>query len=167
MQRSVDAGARVVIDTMGEPLEAVIDIPVWMFRINRKAAEDVSGTPVHTRDEAAAVAAQLATMATVASVSAAAEGASLSSNGQTWTGHVGIHPGRVLNTVGCGNALLAGLIHGWIRTGDWVKALREGLAAATANATTVMAGDLDPDTLDEFREIATVESADIVASGQS
>jgi fructose-1-phosphate kinase PfkB-like protein len=51
---------------------------------------------------------------------------------------------------------LSGLLSGWIRTGDWTEALRDGLAAATSNATTRAAGFVDPEGVEEFRQVAMI-----------
>ena len=72
-------------------------------------------------------------------------------------GRVMVHPGRIVSTVGCGDSLMAGLLAGWSRTGDWTEALRDGLAAATSNATTRAAGFVDMEGVDEFRQVAMIE----------
>jgi fructose-1-phosphate kinase PfkB-like protein len=69
-----------------------------------------------------------------------------------------VHPGLVVNSVGSGESFVAGLLHSWRLAGDWAKAIGEGIAVATGNATTVRAGDIDPSTLPEWREHTTVEA---------
>ncbi|MFG0331475.1 MAG: 1-phosphofructokinase family hexose kinase [Phycisphaerales bacterium] len=158
VDRSVDAGAKVVVDTTPDALQAVMDIPFWMLRTNRATARLITGIEVADRESAARAATEFAKSFGVATVSAKADGAALAAGNQCWIGHAGVHPGRVVNTVGCGDSLLAGILHEWLRSTDWVKALREGIAAASANTTSVRAGDIDLETVEEFRGVATIDS---------
>lgn len=158
VKRSIDSGARVLLDTVGEALEATRDLPVWMIRMNRTTAGEIAGHPVVSRDEALEMARFLARHGAMSAVTVGAEGAAFCTAGQAWTGHVGIHPGLVINTVGCGESFVAGLLHEWRRTGDWAAAFREGLTVATVNATTVRSGEIDAESREEFRRMAVIES---------
>lgn len=158
VRRAIDSGARVLLDTFGEALQATRDLPVWMIRMNRTTASEVAGRPITTRDEALEIARFLSRRGAMAAVTVGAEGAALCIPGQAWTGHVGIHPGLVINTVGCGESFVAGLLHEWRRSGDWAAAFREGLTVATVNATTVRSGEIDAESRDEFRKIAVIEA---------
>ncbi len=158
VQRAIHAGARVLLDTFGEPLEATRDLPVWMIRMNRTTAAQVAGHPITTRDEALEMTRFLARKGAMAAVTVGAEGAALTVPGLAWVGHVGIHPGLVINTVGCGESFVAGLLHEWRRSGDWASAFREGLTVATVNATTVRSGEIDAETREEFRKLTVIEA---------
>lgn len=157
VKRSIDAGARVLLDTVGEALEATRDLPVWMIRMNRTTASAIAGHPVETRDDALELSRFLARHGAMAAVTVGAEGAAFCTPAQSWIGHVGIHPGLVINTVGCGESFVAGLLHEWRRTGDWAAAFREGLTVATVNATTVRSGEINIESRDEFRQMAVIE----------
>jgi 1-phosphofructokinase family hexose kinase len=158
VRRAIDSGARVVLDTMGEALHATRDLPVWMIRMNRTTAGEIAGHPVASRDDALAMSRFLSRHGAMAAVTVGAEGAAFCTAGQAWTGHIGIHPGLVINTVGCGESFVAGLLHEWRRTGDWAAAFREGLSVATVNATTVRSGEIDAESREEFRRMAVIES---------
>lgn len=158
VKRAIDSGARVILDTAGEALEATRELPVWMIRMNRTTASEIAGHPVVSRDDAMEMARFLAKQGAMAAVTVGAEGAAFCTPGQMWTGHVGIHPGLVINTVGCGESFVAGLLHEWRRTGDWSSAFREGLTVATVNATTVRSGEIDAESREEFRKMAVIES---------
>ena len=42
--------------------------------------------------------------------------------------------GRVVNSVGAGDSMVAGFLAGWLETGDYERAFRMGLAAGSASA---------------------------------
>jgi 1-phosphofructokinase family hexose kinase len=156
MVRSCRArGARVVVDSSGLALEAFRGEKLWMLKINARELAEFSGCD--TRDEGELVkAARMLTMEAGGPVehmvvTFGAEGALLLSPEAKLRGRVMVHPGRIASTVGCGDALLAGLLHGGRRTGDWNAAFREGLAAATANALGRQAGLIKLDDVNEFR----------------
>jgi len=72
-------------------------------------------------------------------------------------GRVSVHPGRVVSTAGCGDSLLAGLLQEWSASGDWEKALKRGLAVATANAVNREAGQVQDEDIAEFESMAMLE----------
>jgi fructose-1-phosphate kinase PfkB-like protein len=80
-----------------------------------------------------------------------------------WRAWASIHPGLVVSTVGCGDALLAGMFSVLQKCGlsptadDWKRALVEGIAAASINATMREAGHIDADLMPEFRDLVEVE----------
>jgi len=69
---------------------------------------------------------------------------------------VPVHPGLIISTVGCGDALLGGLLAARAEGSPWHEATTLGLAAATANATSPEAGSLDPEAIEFYRSIAQV-----------
>lgn len=90
-------------------------------------------------------------------------GAVLACKQGAWRAWAPIHPGLVVSTVGCGDAMLAGLF-AVLQSEDlemsperWQRALREGVAAATINATKREAGNLSMDEMESFREIVEIE----------
>ncbi len=161
--RCVNQGARVVINVDEEALRGLAGRTVWLAKLNVRQLSQMSERPVH--DEASVIEAARAlttregghiehVMAT-----RGADGAILVGEGLTLLGQVSVHPGRVVSTVGCGEALLAGVVSKWDRTGDWEQAMREGLAVATANAVGQEAGGVEMDDVEEFRFMAMVQQA--------
>jgi fructose-1-phosphate kinase PfkB-like protein len=57
---------------------------------------------------------------------------------------------RVVSTVGSGDSFLAGLVSALDRGSNWVEALRDAVAAGTANALSAGGGRF---TMQEFQEI--------------
>ncbi|MGP1309698.1 MAG: 1-phosphofructokinase family hexose kinase [Phycisphaerales bacterium] len=160
-------GAHVCIDTSGPALEALREQPVWMAKLNQKELRTLSGKDTDTLEQVIEASKALAstfggpvdhvaaTMGELGTVLITPQGA--------WRAWAAIHPGLILSTVGCGDALLAGLFSVLQRssvppTGDqWREALTEGVAAASINATMREAGHIDPAKMPEFRELVEVE----------
>ena len=49
--------------------------------------------------------------------------------------------GKVINSVGAGDSMVAGFLAGWLKTGDYKTALRLGVAAGSASAFTEWLAD--------------------------
>jgi 1-phosphofructokinase family hexose kinase len=154
-------GARVVLDTTDEALEAVRDQRVWMAKLNRKQTARLSGMPADTEeqyiDAARSLTAEHGGPFERIVATAGPDGARLIGPDVALLGRVGVHPGRVVSTAGCGESLLAGLLTVYTRGGEWQSALAEAMAAATANAVGREAGHIDREDLEEFRAAAMVE----------
>ena len=165
VRRCRDLGARVVVDTSREALEALRGERLWMAKLNAAELETLAQRPTGTLEETIGAARALCTRTggVVDHVVATrgADGAVLVGEGHAMRGWVSVHPGRIVSTVGCGDSLLAGMLSVLARSPDaWEAALREGLAAATANACTREAGFFDPSDLYEFRDVASIEAID-------
>ena len=63
---------------------------------------------------------------------------------------------RPVNTVGCGDAMLAGFIAAWVAGASDADALRSGVAAGTAAALEEVAGQVDRDEVARLREMVEV-----------
>jgi len=154
-------GARVVLDTTDDALEAVLNQRVWLAKVNRRQVAKLTGRAVETEETFIEAARSLTVERggpferVVAT--AGPDGARLLGPDVALLGRVGVHPGRVVSTAGCGESLLAGLITVLTRGGEWPDALREAMAAATANAVGREAGRIEQEDLEEFREAAMVE----------
>lgn len=159
--RAREAGARVVLDTGLRGLAAVRGERLWMVKVNAEELATLSGRPTGTWEEFTGAARSLAAAeggtVDVVVATRGAEGAVLITEAAAFQGRVMVHPGRIVSTVGCGDSLLAGILSGWTNSGEWAEALREGLAAATDNATRREAGFVDPEGVQEFRQVAVIE----------
>jgi len=164
-------GARVIVDSSGVALEAFRGEKLWMLKINAQELAGFSGCDPRDEDALARAARALTTEAggpvEHMVVTFGAEGALLLSPDAKLRGRVSVHPGRIASTIGCGDALLAGLLHGGRRTGDWREAFREGLAAATANALGREAGLIDPRDVEEFRQGCFIDDVEWAPEGES
>jgi len=162
ISRCREGGAWIAVDTSEEALRALQGAPLWLAKLNQSElatlAQQRTDTPEQVIEAARALSEAgggpvknvLATMG--------ADGAVLVSAGVSLRGRVSVHPGRIVSTVGCGDSLLAGTLAGWTNTSDWTTALRQGLAAATADAVERRAGFVSLDDVEEFRAAAMIES---------
>lgn len=168
LHRCQDRGALAVIDTSRGVLEALRGEPLWMAKLNAEELATLSGMPTETEEETIAAARSVCVTGggVVQNVIATrgAAGALLVSPKAELVARVFVHPGRIANTVGCGDALLAGVLHQWARSGDWSHAMRQGVAVATANATSRQPGVVSLEDVNEFWDAATVEPLEAAAA---
>jgi len=162
MVRSCRAqGARVIVDSSGVALSAFKGEKLWMLKVNARELAEMSG--VDPADEAALEATARSLTDREGGpvenmvLTFGAEGALVLSPEAEMRGRVSVHPGRIASTIGCGDALLAGLLHGGRRHGEWGEAFKDGLAAATANALGREAGRIELDDVEEFRSMCFID----------
>ena len=77
-----------------------------------------------------------------------------------YSGLAALDPDRVKNTVGCGDALLAGFLSGLLTGTDMAEALRRGVAAGAASATAPAAGRLPRDVYEELLDLVHIDRLD-------
>ncbi|MEM1423777.1 MAG: PfkB family carbohydrate kinase, partial [Planctomycetota bacterium] len=152
--RCRDGEARLVVDMEGEALRAVIDEPMWMLKVNDNELSDVAGEPIATQEDAMRVGRRYLASegggAEVVIVTRGAAGAVLVTPDGAHIAQAFVHPGRIAHTVGCGDALLAGVLHAWRKRMGWGEALRVGVGTATGHAVSREPGTLEMDAVDEF-----------------
>lgn len=159
---AVDQGAWPVVDTADAVLEAMRGEPMWLAKLNASELSTLAGMPTETHEEVVAAARSVcqAHGGSIEHVIATrgAAGAILVGPKIELSARVFVHPGLIANTVGCGDALLAGVMHQFARNGDWSRALRQGVATATAVAVSREPGVFSLDDVQEFWDAATVEA---------
>ena len=161
IERCAERGAQIAVDTSLKGLEDLHEQGVWLMKLNREELASIADLPTSTETDVIAAARSLTSRSkgrvrhVIATMGA--DGAVLVGESVSLRGRVGVHPGRIISTVGCGDCLVAGMLAGWVRTGDWTTALREGLAAATAGAIGRKAGFVNPEDVEEFRAAAMIE----------
>ncbi|MHC4976340.1 MAG: 1-phosphofructokinase family hexose kinase [Planctomycetota bacterium] len=157
----IERGARVVVDTSGEALEAVADKPIWLMKLNQTELSQLVGNAIESGEQLNEAARSISCLAggpyQHVIVTKKVDGAVLFGANEAISGMVSVHPGRILSTVGCGDALLAGVLAEISRSGDWHKALQHGLATATANAVNQEAGHIEPEDIAEFLAMSFLE----------
>ncbi|MEO1128537.1 MAG: 1-phosphofructokinase family hexose kinase [Planctomycetota bacterium] len=162
MHRCQDAGARIVIDTSGSVCRDLREEPVWLVKLNRHELAEMSGLPTETEEQVIEAALSLSTegggQAEHVIGTLGAAGAILVGPNTRFAARVFVHPGRIANTVGCGDSLLAGLLHGYAAGWGWERSLAMGVAAATANAVSREPGTLQTADVDEFLAAAMMET---------
>lgn len=155
-------GARVIVDSSGVALDAFRGERLWMLKVNARELADFASIDAADEGELTRAARALTTTEGGAVenmvLTLGAEGALVLTPEVEMRGRVSVHPGRIASTVGCGDALLAGLLHGGRTHGEWDEAFRDGLAAATANALSREAGRIDHEDFEEFRQMCFIDS---------
>ncbi len=127
-------GVRTVVDAAGELLVNVLRYHPFLIKPNRHELEELFDRELRGDEDIAACAEALQTQgARNVLVSLAGDGALLLDE----TG--GLHRmacpgGKVRNSVGAGDSMVAGFLAGWLETGDYDRALRLGVAAGSATA---------------------------------
>jgi tagatose 6-phosphate kinase len=157
----LDKGARVVVDTSGPALKAVAEKPIWLMKLNQSELAELTSTEITSDQSLYDVARSCSVLGgghyEHVVVTRKADGAVMFGASEAIVGKVSVHPGRIISTVGSGDALLAGMLAEITRSGDWFQALQCGLATATANAVNQEAGHVEQQDIEEFKTMAFLE----------
>ena len=130
-------GIRFVVDATRDLLCNVLPYRPFLIKPNSIELGEIFGKTLKTDEEIAACAAELQKRgAQNVLVSMAGDGALLLD--ETGAYHrIAAPRGKVLNSVGAGDSMVAGFLAGWLDGGDYEKALRLGAAAGSATAFAV------------------------------
>ncbi len=127
-----ESGCRVAADLSGQSLRDVVDTKPWLIKPNLDELSELVHASIEAQEEVIEAGRDLVA-AGVANIliSLGADGAILINEFGNWKAS---HPGvSAINTVGCGDSLLAGFLSAVEAGHDWPKALRHGVAAGTVN----------------------------------
>jgi 1-phosphofructokinase len=138
------SGARWAVDTSGDALPASVAATPDLVKPNRRELEEVVGRPLDT------VGAVVDAARTLVDRGVGAVLCSLGRDGAVLVlPHAAVHAAtpevQVRNTVGAGDALLAGYLHGRATGADEQHALRTGVAWAAAAVSTPGTGVPEPE----------------------
>jgi 1-phosphofructokinase len=135
MQTCHQRGARIVVDSHGPALTAIVTAGLaWLISPNVEELAELLGQAVEDTAERIADAGRgLLDRMEMVLISRGRQGALIVSRDGAWTGRC-VTEGRVLSTVGCGDTLLAGFLAGLRETPDPSTALIRAIQAATARA---------------------------------
>ena len=130
-------GVRAVVDATQDLLLKVLPYKPFLIKPNNHELSEIVGHELTTDDEIVAAAAGLqAQGARNVLVSMAGDGALLlDENGAVH--RIGCPKGKVVNSVGAGDSMVAGFVAGYLGTGDYRYALRLGTACGSATAFSV------------------------------
>jgi len=130
-----DRGARIVVDTSGAPLKAVVDMGgIWLIKPNVEELAELLRENIADRAGSLVKAArQLTGNVQTLLISRAAKGALVVTADRAWQGQCTVKR-RVQSTVGCGDYLLAGFLEAWTKNSRLDTALRTALKVAAAHA---------------------------------
>lgn len=152
-----DKGARVALDSSEAALAVVRRRPAWLIKPNRDELASLSGRPTGTRDEMVVAIAAVTDMAHIVLASAGADGCFAAQGGQLVRAYLDRLSGPITNTVGCGDALLAGFLAARADARPLADCARQAVAVATSAAFQIRAGQVDPEQVRHFAEEVTVE----------
>ena len=127
-------GVRTVVDATRDLLVNVLPYHPFLIKPNNHELGEILGMELTTDEEIIAAARTLQQKgARNVLVSMAGDGALLLD--ETGTVHrMGCPKGKVVNSVGAGDSMVAGFVAGWQSTGDYLHALRLGTACGSATA---------------------------------
>ena len=130
-------GVQTVVDATQMLLLKVLPYGPFLIKPNNHELAEIVGHALHNDDEIVAAAATLqAQGARNVLVSMAGDGALLLD--ETGAVHrIGCPKGKVVNSVGAGDSMVAGFVAGYLRTHDYRYALRLGTACGSATAFSV------------------------------
>jgi 1-phosphofructokinase family hexose kinase len=158
------AGQRVIIDSSGAPLAAVLQEATaanapYSVKVNRHELGSALGMPVGSIPEAARALVALRERGIhLPAVSLGAQGAIIASEqGVCWA-----HPPAIqlVSSIGSGDSLLAGLATGLLRGDTPAEALRLGVACGTADALTIGGGLIYPADIERLQAATTIHWLD-------
>jgi fructose-1-phosphate kinase PfkB-like protein len=131
-----DAGARVAVDTSGQPLKEIVRLGgIWLIKPNITELRELLNKHVADSPSATVKAAKgLCDKVRIVVVSRGAKGAIAVTADSALQAKASTSPAKARGTVGCGDYLLAGLLAGLTRRRDLRLALAKGIKVATARA---------------------------------
>ncbi len=127
-------GVRTVVDATRDLLLNVLPFKPFLIKPNNHELSEIVGSELTTDEEIAAAAKTLQDRgAKNVLVSMAGNGALLlDEHGEKH--RIGTPKGKVVNSVGAGDSMVAGFVAGYLKTGSYAQALRLGTACGSATA---------------------------------
>lgn len=127
-------GVNCVVDATGDLLVNVLKYKPFLIKPNHHELGDIFGTKADTYEKIVRYSKKLQELgARNVLVSRASQGAILvDENGEVHK--IGNAQGKLVNSVGCGDSMVAGFVAGYIEQGDYAYALRLGSACGNATA---------------------------------
>ncbi|MBQ6814731.1 MAG: 1-phosphofructokinase [Lachnospiraceae bacterium] len=146
----VGKNVKVVVDATGNLLRNVLKFKPFMVKPNIYELSQIYGVSIESRDDVIKYANMLRKEGAVnVLVSMGKDGAILiDENGNVYEREA--PSGKVINTVGSGDSMVAGFIAGYLEKGDYSHALKMGLAAGSASAFSAYLATKD-EVLDVYR----------------
>lgn len=151
LQRLSGRGVKFVVDATGELLLKVLKYKPFLVKPNHHELGDLFSVTTKTDEEIEIYAKKLQQMgASNVLVSRGGDGAMLIDEfGAVKT--IGNAKGTLINSVGCGDSMVAGFVAGFLQKGDYEHALR--LGAACGNATAFSEGLAEKKDIDRIYQI--------------
>lgn len=151
LQRLSGRGVKFVVDATGELLLKVLKYKPFLVKPNHHELGDLFSVTTKTDEEIEIYAKKLQQMgASNVLVSRGGDGAMLIDEFGA-VKKIGNAKGTLINSVGCGDSMVAGFVAGFLQTGDYEHALR--LGAACGNATAFSEGLAEKEDIDRIYQI--------------
>lgn len=134
MEYLKDKDIKIVVDATKDLLLNVLKYNPFFVKPNNHELGEIYGVELKTREDVVPYAKKMQEQgARNVLVSMAGEGAVLvAENGEVYKSRC--PKGKVRNSVGAGDSMVAGFIAGFLKTGDYKEALRSGLLTGSASA---------------------------------
>jgi 1-phosphofructokinase family hexose kinase len=142
LHRAAQQGIVTLLDTYGEALRLGLEAGPTIVKINRAEASALLGKPLDTMEAQIGALDELRCNGVRwAVVTLGEQGALFACEEGCWLARTS--PRAVINPIGSGDAMTAGLLAGWMKGQSPKDCFRLGVAAAVANALTWEAGYID------------------------
>ena len=134
MKRLRKREVMIVVDATKDLLVNVLEYHPFLIKPNNYELGEIFGVTLSTKEDVILYAKKLQEMgAANVLVSMAGDGAVLvAEDGSTYKSEA--PEGKVKNSVGAGDSMVAGFLTGWLNTGSYKEAFRMGVAAGSASA---------------------------------
>jgi 1-phosphofructokinase len=152
--------ARVVVDCSGKVLKACEPLGLWMIKPNVEELAELTGRTAVTPEDIVAAGRELKKKVSVVLVSAGSEGAYLFTESIDLRGVLKVDASEVKNTVGAGDAMLAGYLAGVTMGKRPAECLADALATAAATITARAPGRFKAQTMETLRLRAEIHTLD-------
>ncbi len=127
-------GAKIIVDTTGKHLINVLKYKPFLIKPNKKELEEIFEKEIHTDEEVITYAKKLQEMgAENVLISMDRQGAILINKDKKVL-YSKAPKGKLVNSVGSGDSMVAGFLAGFMLYSDYEKALKMGIAAGSASA---------------------------------
>ncbi|MCD5390266.1 1-phosphofructokinase [candidate division NPL-UPA2 bacterium] len=142
-------GVRTVLDSRGEALREGLKASPFMVKPNRRELEEIAGEKLRRRKDMIKVVRSILDKGIkIVALSLGRQGAIVASHESIWS--VSPLKIKVVNSVGSGDALVAGLIYSLTKGAGMEETIRLGMACATANALISGAGFCRKEAIEDF-----------------
>ncbi|HUO07091.1 MAG TPA: hexose kinase [Phycisphaerae bacterium] len=164
LDKCAATGARVAVDSSGDPLRAAAEHGIWLLKPNLEELRQLLGvevpnTAASIRDAASPLLKNaknvLVTRGPLGAVLLTTEGGAVAYSGRV--GRVGGDGGAPRRTVGCGDHLLAGFVSEMVAGRSAQQSLATALALATARAMSEKLDEIDQALLKESLQQIQIE----------
>ena len=127
-------GIKFIVDATGELLTNVLEYQPFLIKPNKEELEETFKEKIETKEEIIEHAKKLQKMgARNVLISLGGDGAMLVTT-ENKEYFLNAPKGKVLNTVGAGDSMVAGFVAGYEKSGDYQYAFKVGLATGSASA---------------------------------